>query len=140
MNSGDLFEDFENYPLSVWQKTIDVNLTGAFLLSREAGKLIKQTSKYGNMINISSIYGLVAPDHRIYENQPFKSLPFTSSIIDILGSTGSTGYTGYTGSIISSLQLPSLHHVILRSDIPKLSFVDFSFKLELKYNVKDELI
>jgi NAD(P)-dependent dehydrogenase (short-subunit alcohol dehydrogenase family) len=86
MNSGDLFEDFENYPLSVWQKTIDVNLTGAFLLSREAGKLIKKTSKYGNMINISSIYGLVAPDHRIYENQPFKSLPgYSASKSGIIG-------------------------------------------------------
>jgi len=73
MKVGEAFEDFENYPLSVWQKTIDINLTGAFLLAREAGKLIVETSSYGNMINISSIYGVVAPDHRIYSNQSFKS-------------------------------------------------------------------
>lgn len=86
MADGDLFEDFEDYPLSVWKKIIDVNLTGAFLLAREAGRLIKKTSKNGNMINISSIYGLVGPDHRIYKNQKFKSLPgYSASKSGVIG-------------------------------------------------------
>ena len=86
MKEGGVFEDFENYPLSVWQKTIDINLTGAFLLAREAGRLIKQTSKNGNMIHISSIYGVVAPDHRIYKDQPFKSFSgYSASKSGIIG-------------------------------------------------------
>ena len=88
MNAGNVFEDFENYPLSVWQKTIDINLTGAFLLAREAGKLIKKTSKNGSLINIASIYGVVAPDHRIYEGQPFKSFPgYSASKSGVIGLT-----------------------------------------------------
>ena len=86
MREGEAFQDFESYPLSVWQKTIDVNLTGAFLLAREAGRLIKQTSKHGNMINISSIYGVVAPDHRIYKDQEFKSFSgYSASKAGVIG-------------------------------------------------------
>lgn len=39
-----------------WQKVIDVNLTGMFLCSREAGKIMIE-KKYGKIINISSIMG-----------------------------------------------------------------------------------
>ena len=88
MNSGEAFADFEDYPLAVWQKTIDINLTGVFLVAREAGRLIKATSKYGIMINISSIYGVVGPDHRIYEGQPFKSFPgYSASKAGVIGLT-----------------------------------------------------
>jgi NAD(P)-dependent dehydrogenase (short-subunit alcohol dehydrogenase family) len=56
---------FEDFPLNEWNKAISVNLTGIFLTCQEVGKvMVKQ--KYGNIINISSTYGLVAPDQRIY--------------------------------------------------------------------------
>jgi NAD(P)-dependent dehydrogenase (short-subunit alcohol dehydrogenase family) len=88
MNSGEAFADFEEYPLAVWKKTIDINLTGVFLVAREAGRLIKATSKCGAMINISSIYGVVAPDHRIYEGQQFKSFPgYSASKSGVIGIT-----------------------------------------------------
>jgi NAD(P)-dependent dehydrogenase (short-subunit alcohol dehydrogenase family) len=88
MNSGEAFANFEDYPLSVWQKTIDINLTGAFLLAREAGRLIKASSKHGSLINVASIYGVVGPDHRIYEGQPFKSFPgYSASKSGVIGLT-----------------------------------------------------
>ena len=88
MNAGEAFADFEEYPLAVWKKTIDINLTGVFLVAREAGRLIKATSKCGTMINISSIYGVVAPDHRIYEGQQFKSFPgYSASKSGVIGIT-----------------------------------------------------
>jgi NAD(P)-dependent dehydrogenase (short-subunit alcohol dehydrogenase family) len=56
---------FEDFPLDEWNKAVSVNLTGVFLTCQEVGKImVKQ--KYGNIINISSTYGLVAPDQRIY--------------------------------------------------------------------------
>ena len=36
------FFEFEKYPLELWKKTIDVNLTGAFLFAREVGKIFKK--------------------------------------------------------------------------------------------------
>ena len=56
---------FELYPLDLWNKTIATNLTGLLLLCQEVGKvMIKQ--KRGVIVNISSIYGMVGPDQRIY--------------------------------------------------------------------------
>tara|TARA_B100000795_G_C22805455_1_gene444535 strand:+ start:4516 stop:5301 length:786 start_codon:yes stop_codon:yes gene_type:complete len=68
------FFSFENYPLSLWKKTIDTNLTGSFLFAREVGKIFKKQN-FGNLINISSIYGVVAPDHSIYEGEDFDTFP-----------------------------------------------------------------
>ena len=88
MNAGEAFADFEEYPLDVWKKTIDINLTGVFLVAREAGRLIKASSTCGAMINISSIYGVVGPDHRIYDEQSFKSFPgYSASKSGVIGLT-----------------------------------------------------
>lgn len=89
-NSGGekAFSPFEEYPLALWQKTIDINLTGSFLVAREAGKIMKKARKGGSFINVSSIYGVMGPDHRIYENQPFKSfVGYSASKAGIVGLT-----------------------------------------------------
>ncbi len=41
-----------------WQRVVDVNLTGVFLVAKHAGALMKE-KKYGRIINLASIYGLV---------------------------------------------------------------------------------
>lgn len=71
---NDMFEDpkaateqskFENYPLELWQKSVDVNLTGVFLCSQILGtEMAKQKS--GSIINIASTYGITAPDQSLY--------------------------------------------------------------------------
>ncbi len=59
---------FENYPLELWQKSIDVNLTGVFLCSQVFGaEMAKQ--KKGSIINIASTYGIVAPDQSLYKKE-----------------------------------------------------------------------
>ena len=64
-NKKELSMPFENYPLSNWNNVISVNLTGMFLCCQEVGKIM-QKQKFGNIINISSIYGVVGADQRIY--------------------------------------------------------------------------
>jgi NAD(P)-dependent dehydrogenase (short-subunit alcohol dehydrogenase family) len=44
-----------------------LNLGGYFLASQQFAKYFKEQN-YGNIINVSSIYGVVAPNFRIYEN------------------------------------------------------------------------
>ena len=56
---------FEDFPLDIWKKGIDVNLTGMFLCSQQIGEIMKK-QKNGVIINISSIYGIKGPDQRIY--------------------------------------------------------------------------
>jgi NAD(P)-dependent dehydrogenase (short-subunit alcohol dehydrogenase family) len=81
------FPDFEEYPLDLWQRAIDVNLTGTFLFAREVGKVLKANGG-GSLINVASIYGVVGPDHRIYEGQPFASFPaYSASKAGVIGLT-----------------------------------------------------
>lgn len=72
LKKGAVFEKFENYPLNMWEEVIAVNLTGAFLVAREAGKAFAK-NKAGSLINVSSTYGVVGPDHRIYDGEAFSS-------------------------------------------------------------------
>jgi gluconate 5-dehydrogenase len=49
----------ERMPVDKWQKVIDINLTGAFLFAKAAGReMLKR--EYGRIINISSVSGLQA--------------------------------------------------------------------------------
>ena len=73
MREGEIFTSFEDSDLSVWEKTLKVNLTGVYLVAREAGKLMIKNSS-GSIINVSSTYGVVGPDHRIYKDMNFNSL------------------------------------------------------------------
>jgi NAD(P)-dependent dehydrogenase (short-subunit alcohol dehydrogenase family) len=57
---------FIDTELAVWQKIIDSNLTGAFLCSRRAAKIMRE-SKKGKIVSISSIAGRrAAPGMGIY--------------------------------------------------------------------------
>lgn len=56
---------FENYPLELWQKSLDVNLTGTFVCSQVIGSVMAKAGK-GSIINIASTYGMVAPDQSLY--------------------------------------------------------------------------
>ena len=47
-----------------WERGLHVTLTGAFILGREGGRVMK--CKGGSIIQFSSMYGLVSPDPRIY--------------------------------------------------------------------------
>jgi NAD(P)-dependent dehydrogenase (short-subunit alcohol dehydrogenase family) len=57
---------FEEFPLAVWQKSVDVNLTGAMLCAQAAGRVMAGAGG-GVIVNVSSTYGLVAPDQRLYQ-------------------------------------------------------------------------
>lgn len=52
--------------LAAWQKVMDVNVTGTFLMSQEVGKvMIKQ--KHGKIINIASIAGFGGTDPSVMD-------------------------------------------------------------------------
>ena len=69
---------FEKYPYELWQKAVSDNLNGVFVCCQKFGKIMAK-QKNGSIINISSIYGLVGPDQRIYGNSRLNSPPFYSA-------------------------------------------------------------
>jgi NAD(P)-dependent dehydrogenase (short-subunit alcohol dehydrogenase family) len=55
----------EDHPLEAWDKLINVNLTGAFLLTQMIGKRSMIPARWGRVVNIASIAGLMGQDKRI---------------------------------------------------------------------------
>ncbi len=72
MGAGKSFPSFADTELKDWEKTMQVNLTGCFLVAREMDRKI-----VGNwptkLINVASMYALTAPHHDIYDGMPFKN-------------------------------------------------------------------
>lgn len=64
--SPNFFAPLDRFPLEDWNKVMAVNVTGMFLTVRELGPSMAARGK-GSIINVSSIYGVVGPDQRIYE-------------------------------------------------------------------------
>jgi|SRR5581483_11262525 NAD(P)-dependent dehydrogenase (short-subunit alcohol dehydrogenase family) len=56
---------FETYPDASWDQVMAVNVKGVFHCCQVIGGAMAQAGR-GSIINISSIYGLVSPDQRIY--------------------------------------------------------------------------
>lgn len=75
------FASFEDYPLELWQRALDVNLTGTFLVTQAVGKVMVAASR-GVVLNIAAVYGMVSPDHRIYEGivNQYGGEPFNTPI------------------------------------------------------------
>ena len=59
------FGSFESFPIDIWQKSLDINLSGVFFCSQAFGKIMAKQGK-GVIVNIASTYGLVGADQRIY--------------------------------------------------------------------------
>ncbi|MGH8741371.1 MAG: SDR family oxidoreductase [Burkholderiales bacterium] len=57
----------EDHPLEAWDKLVNVNLTGAFVLTQLVGKRSMLPAKWGRVINVASIAGLMGQDKRIVQ-------------------------------------------------------------------------
>ena len=58
--------DFMEEGYDAWLSVMRVNLLAPFFLAQHLAPLLKKSS-FGAIVNISSIYGVVGPDHGIYE-------------------------------------------------------------------------
>lgn len=68
--SENFFDSFENYSLEDWNQVMQVNLTSYMLASQAIGARFAQQGR-GSIIHIASIYGISAPDQRIYEGSSY---------------------------------------------------------------------
>ena len=62
----------EDIPLEGWQKVVDVNLTGVFLCSQTAGKVMLAAGS-GSIVNIASVAGLHGGDPDYMNALPYSA-------------------------------------------------------------------
>jgi NAD(P)-dependent dehydrogenase (short-subunit alcohol dehydrogenase family) len=83
---------FESYPLDLWNRALAVNLTGMFLCARAVTPAML-AQRRGVIVNVSSTYGLVGPDQRLYESdaaeapRTFKPVAYSVTKSAVLGFT-----------------------------------------------------
>lgn len=56
----------EEYPIDRFNQVLQVNVTGLFMISQAVGRVMKKR-KYGRVINIASVAGLVGQDPRVLD-------------------------------------------------------------------------
>ena len=98
---------FEDYPEEAWDKVIDVNLKSIFLTCQIIGKEMADNSG-GSIINISSHYGLISPDQRIYNYRKnfYKPISYSASKSGIFNITRYLStYWGQQSVRVNSLTL-----------------------------------
>lgn len=85
---------FESFPEASWRAVLDVNLTGVFLCCQVFGGAMARAGR-GSIINISSIYGLVSPDQRLYEYRQTAGAPFFKPVSYSVSKSGLLNLTRY---------------------------------------------
>jgi 2-deoxy-D-gluconate 3-dehydrogenase len=98
LSPSDYFAPFEEYPREVWDRAVAVNLTGMVLCAQAAGRLmLRQDRPGGVIVNISSTYGVVAPDPRLYEGvvSPYADTGFNTPVSYAVTKTAVLGFTRY---------------------------------------------
>jgi len=85
----------EDHPLEAWDKLVSVNLTGVFVLTQIIGKQSMIPARWGRIINVASIAGLMGQDPRIVRTIAYNAtkgglVNFTRALAAEWGSHGIT--------------------------------------------------
>ena len=92
--SPNFFAPFESFPLEDWDFVMGVNLTAAMVCCQVFGGGMAQRGR-GSIVNTLSIYGIVAPDQRIYEGSEYEGHPINTPAVYSASKAGLWGLTKY---------------------------------------------
>ena len=94
-NLNDFFAPFEEYSLDQWRQIMAVNLDGMFLVAQAIGKQMVEQGIGGSIIQTASIYGIMAPDHRIYKGSFYLGRQINTPAVYTASKAGVVGLTKY---------------------------------------------
>ena len=89
------FAPFEEYSLDQWRKIMSVNLDGMFLVAQAVGKQMVSKGKGGSIVQTASIYGVLSPDHRIYEGSLYLNRQINTPAVYTASKAAVIGLTKY---------------------------------------------
>ena len=103
-NLDAFFQPFENYSLQTWREVMSVNIDGLFLVAQAVGNQMKKQGG-GSIIQTSSIYGVVAPDQRIYEGSEYNGRAINTPAVYSASKAAVLGLTGYLSTYWASSKI-----------------------------------
>ncbi len=92
------FEPFETYELATWREIMSVNIDGMFLMAQAVGKQMLVQGRGGSIIQTASVYGVVAPDQRIYEGSQYMGRAINTPAVYSASKAAVIGLTQYLAS------------------------------------------
>jgi NAD(P)-dependent dehydrogenase (short-subunit alcohol dehydrogenase family) len=92
---GAFFAPFEDYDLRTWREVMAVNIDAMFLVAQSVGKAMVDRKQGGSIIQTSSIYGILAPDQRIYEGSEYMGRPINTPPSYSVSKAAVVGLTNY---------------------------------------------
>lgn len=95
--SPNFFEPFASFPVEDWDQVLRVNLTGAMLACQVFGTPMAERGR-GSIVNTLSVYGIVAPDQRIYEGSMYEGRAINTPAVYSASKAGLWGLTQYLAS------------------------------------------
>lgn len=122
------FNSFVDFPIEIWEQDVAVGLTGTIAITQEVCRVFEK-QRSGVIINISSDYGIISPDQRIYEiegKQPGEQVkkPVSYSLIKhaLIGFTKYlASYYGSTGIRVNTLCPASIFNNQNQEFVDKIS-------------------
>jgi NAD(P)-dependent dehydrogenase (short-subunit alcohol dehydrogenase family) len=88
------FAPFEDYDPDIWREVMAVNVDGMFLMAKAVGRHMVEHHR-GSVVQISSIYGVMAPDQRIYEGSCYMDRPINTPAVYSASKAAVVGLTRY---------------------------------------------
>jgi NAD(P)-dependent dehydrogenase (short-subunit alcohol dehydrogenase family) len=86
------FAPVEKFSLETWREIMAVNLDGMFNVAQVFGTLMAERG-YGSIVQTASIYGLMAPDQRIYEGSEYLGRAINTPAVYTASKAGVIGLT-----------------------------------------------
>ena len=114
------FMPVDEYPVELWTKELEVNLTGMFICSKAVIPVMKKQGK-GVIVNIASEVSEIAHDHRVYnELGKYKSPAYVTSKTGVVGLTRAfAAQLGQYNIRVNTLSPGGVEHPNMPSDFVK---------------------
>lgn len=95
---AEFFRPFEEFKIETWREIMAVNIDGMFLMAQAVGKQMLAQRRGGSIIQTASIYGVVAPDQRIYDGSQYLGRAINTPAVYSASKAAVIGLTRYLAS------------------------------------------
>jgi NAD(P)-dependent dehydrogenase (short-subunit alcohol dehydrogenase family) len=106
------FASFEEYRLETWRQIMSVNIDGMFIVAQAAARHMIANKVAGSIIQTASIYGVMAPDQRIYEGSYYMDRPINTPAVYSASKASVVGLTKYLATYLAK------HHIRVNTLTP----------------------